>query len=179
MTGIEEVALYAALASAAVGAVATVYSAQQQADAQDYQADVADKNAMVARSQASAREEAQRQHARQIIGKQLAATAESGGGLTGSNLDLLGSSLYSAELDSLNIRYEGELKASGLTDQAGLLRSEASDTRAGGYLSATGKLIGASSTYLNAYGTVPSYSYNNDAAGTLYSGTGAAVRARR
>lgn len=144
-----------AVGAAVVSAVATIYASEKQAQAQEYSAAVAEKNAVIARSQASAREDAQRAHSRQVIGKQLAATAESGTTLSGTNLDLLNDSLYQSSLDSMNIRYEGEVKASGLNDQAALDRFGASSTRTGGYLSASGKLIGGASSYMNSGSTVP------------------------
>lgn len=173
MTGIEEGALIAYLAagSAAVAAAGTIYMSQQQGKADDYNADVAEKNATVARSQANANEEAQRTRARAQIGAQLAATSQSGTGLTGSNLDLLDRSLYNEQLDSMNIRYEGELKASGLNDQAALDRSQGSAARTGGYISAAGKLLSASSSYLSAGGTVPS-NVGMNGNGTLSSSPG-------
>lgn len=180
MTGIEEGALvsYLYAGAAAVAAVGAVSAAQSQAAAEEYNAKVADNNAMTARQQASQQEEAQRARARQVIGSQLAATSQSGTGLSGSNLDLLTSSLYGSEIDAMNIRYEGELKASGLNAQAELDRTQASNTGTGGYLSAAGKLMGASASYLSAGGSVP-YNYNNDASGLSYSPTGDAIRGRR
>jgi hypothetical protein len=180
MTGIETGALlsYLAVGSAAVGAVAAVSASQQQAAAEEYNAQVAENNATTARQQASAAEEAQRQRARQAIGMQLAATSASGTSLNGTNLDLLNDSLYNVALDSMNIRYEGELKANGLQAQAELDRSQASSTRTGGYLTAAGKLIGGSTSYLQAGTTVP-YNYNGDSSGLTYSPTGDSIRGRR
>lgn len=145
-----------AVGAAAVAAVGTLYVSQQQAKAQDYAADVSEKNAIVARSQASASEDATRAHQRQVIGQQLAATSASGTGLTGTNLDLLNDSLYNANIDDMNIRYSGEVKARGQQDEAIADRFGASSTRTGGYISAAGKLVGGSASYLNSGGTVPS-----------------------
>lgn len=147
--------------AAVVSAVATVYATQKQAQAQEFNAKIADQNAEVARSQGNEREEQMRRHARAVIGTQLAATAESGTQLNGTNLDMVKGSIYNEELDANNIRYDTETRATGLNTQAMLDRSQASDTRTGGYLSAAGKLIGGSSSYLNGSGTVPSYSANN------------------
>lgn len=169
MTGIEEGALLAylsanagtiAAAAAAVSAVGTVYSASKQADAQDYNAKVRDQNAEVARNQAVVREEDQRQRGRAMIGRQLAASSESGAELSGSNLDLLSSSLYGMAMDTANIRYEGALKSSGLEGQAELNRQQADATRTGGYLSAAGQLTGATSSYIRTGSKVPSSGLN-------------------
>ena len=157
MTGLEVILPYLAAAGAAVGAVATVSAAESQASAQEYNASIAEQHAVTARSQANDREEAQRAHGRQVIGQQLAATAQSGTSLNGTNLDLLSQSLYGVEVDAMNIRYEGALKASGLNAQASLDRSQADSTRTGGYLSAAGKLIGGSSSYISGDKKVPSY----------------------
>lgn len=140
-------------AAASVGGL--LYSGEKKAQADEFNAKVADQNAQVASTQGNAREEDQRQRGRQMIGRQLAASAESGTELTGSNLDLLHTSLYGMAIDSSNIRYETQLRSSGLQTQAMLNRQQADSTRTGSYLSAAGKLIGASKSYTSSGGTIP------------------------
>lgn len=149
------VGTYGVAIAGAVAAAGAVYAGEKSAQAQEYNAKVMDQNAEVARSQAASQEDDQRQKGRAMIGRQLAATSESGGDLSGSNLDLLNTSLYGLALDSANIRYVGEVKASGASAQAILDRQQAGATRTGSYLTAAGKLVGASSSYLNSGGTVP------------------------
>lgn len=102
------------------------------------------------------REEAQRKNAREVIGSQLAAGAEAGGSLSGSNLDALRESMMNAEMDALGIRYEGEVKARGLENEATATRARGRQAQIGGYLSAAGSLAMAGASYLNAGGTIPS-----------------------
>jgi len=164
MTGIE-VGVLLAYATAAV-AVVGAYSAYQageateaglkaQAQGREYEATIAAQNAQVARQQANAREEAQRRHARQVLGDQRAALAESGVGLSGSSADIYRQSAANAELDALNIRYEGELAARGLLAQSELDRyggrvdrSNAKGAKRAGTLdAATTLLTGGSKAY--------------------------------
>jgi hypothetical protein len=159
----------------AMGAIAqgNAQSAQLDAQANNYraQADAAAYNANITRQQAeataqqtSAREDLQRKQARQVFGRQLAAGAESGVSLTtGSAADVFRQSLYDAEMDALNIRYEGEMNRVGLLNQASLLdwEGEVSKTNAvasnkmakqaqkAGYLNAAIAMTGAAA---GAYG---------------------------
>lgn len=156
MTGLEVILPYLAAAGAAVGAVGAVTAAQNQSDAEKYNAGIAEQNAKTAQVEGNQQEEQLRQRARQAIGRQLAATSESGTGLSGTNLDLLNSSIYNMHADVANLRYETALKASGLNAQASLDRSQASSTMASGYLSAAGRLLSASGSYTGGK-TVPGY----------------------
>lgn len=160
-----------AVGAALVSAVTTLYASEKQAQAQEYNAQVAENNATLARQQAGQAEDDQRRRGRIAVGRQLAATSESGTGLTGSNLDLLRDSLYGVEADATNIRYEGALKASGLDAQATLNRFEAGATRTGGYLSAAGSLLKAGSSYTTGSGQIPTTSISG-AQGGGYGTTG-------
>jgi hypothetical protein len=64
------------------------------------------------------REEQQRRMARLESGKQRAAIAQSGTGLEGSNYDVERQSQIFAELDALNIRYQGQLQEHAFLEQA-------------------------------------------------------------
>lgn len=161
MSGME-VALLAA--STAISAVGAISAGEAQADQQraaaaaaEYNANIQQQQAAAASSQASAREDLQRKQARDIIGRQMASTAESGSNLNGSAADLFRQSLFDAETDALNIRYEGELNRVGLTNQAaltryeaGALREAASAASTSGYLSAAGALAGGAYRYSRA-----------------------------
>lgn len=166
MTGIETAALlgYAAAAAAVVGAYsayqggkATEAGFKAQAQADDYNAQVAATNAATARQQAGAREEAQRRQARQILGTQRAALAQAGIGLSGSAADVYGQSVANAEVDALNIRYEGDLEARGLLAGATLdtysgqvARTNAKTAKRAGYLDTASALLSGGA---KAYGT--------------------------
>ena len=157
------------IATAAVGAVGSIASGEAQARQQESQAAAANQNAIMARQQAestlqaaNANEEAQRRKSAVEMGRQIAGMAENGIGLdSGTATDLTEQSSMNAELDALNIRYQGQSQARALkyeaaTDdwQADNLRKSANDTRIGSYLNA-----GASA--LSAYGN-----YSGTKAGT-------------
>jgi hypothetical protein len=74
--------------------------------------------AHVAASQGYADEQTQRRQARQVLGEQAASIAQAGGGTGGTTAKVAEQSGINAELDALNIRYGGTMKASGLMAQA-------------------------------------------------------------
>lgn len=82
------------------------------------QAAMLESQARVAREQAGRDEEAQRREGRQALGAAAAAAAESGAGMGGSNALLIHQSAVNAEMDALNIRYGGAIKAAGLLSEA-------------------------------------------------------------
>lgn len=146
---------WAAIAVAAVSAVVGVASASQQkkhaeANAQ-FQADQLKANAEAARAEAGAAEDDQREKARQIIGTQMAAQAQSGVQLNGSASDLLRQSLFNAETDSQRIRYEGENRARGLNNSAAGALFEGSLKKKEANLSAVGSLLSSAAKGYGAY----------------------------
>lgn len=134
----------------AIGAVAQgrqqQAAAQSEANMQDYNAKVSEIQARQAQAAASNQQDEQRKRARQQIGLQLASSAEAGAGL---NPDLLRASIFDMEADTQAIRYEGNLRAQGLNEQADINQSGAQFSRSqgdaamsGAYLSAAGSLVG-------------------------------------
>ena len=130
-------------AAYAVTAVAAVRSAQSeeinanaQADALNYNAKALDNQAVTAWQQANASEEAHRRRARQQEGALRASLNQTGTArATGVGL--------------LNLRYEGQIKAVALEDEAKLNRYQAvserirgKNAKRGGYLSAASSLLG-------------------------------------
>ena len=150
-----------ALASGALGVVGAIQQGRQasaaaksQANMDEYNATMAGFQANQANAAAGRQEDEQRQRARQAIGAQLASSAQAGAGL---NADLLRQSVYNMDADSSAIRYEGALKAQGLTDSASLARSSAAVNRdrarsatTAGYLNAAGSVLNAGASYYKA-----------------------------
>lgn len=146
---------WAAIAVAAVSAVVGVAGAAQQkkhaeASAQ-FQADQMTANAKATRAEAGAAEDDQREKARQIIGTQMAAQAQSGAQLNGSASDLLRQSLFNAESDAQRIRYDGENRARGLGNQASGALFEGSMRKKEANLSAVGSLMSSAAKGYGAY----------------------------
>lgn len=113
----------------AVFAFATVASQQAQASSQkkalrgqaataEYNAEIAQVNAENALLSSSSNQLQLRREQRQFFGTQRAIAAQSGAGPGGSNRDIIEQSEDVAELDALNLAYEGELKAHGYMTQS-------------------------------------------------------------
>lgn len=108
------------VAMAAVAAIGAVNQGNAAAGAAKYNATMAKANASAARYQAAEEEKRLRVASRKQIGAMRAAYGASGVAMTGSPLDVLEESAYTAELDALNIRHAGELRALGLNAEAKL-----------------------------------------------------------
>ena len=150
-----------------MSAVGQMASAKSQAGALKGQAGVSEYNAAISRQNAktaldvsSAQQLQQRRSARQQLARERAFGAQSGTGEGGTNADLLEQSETLAELDALNIAYEGEVRARGFLAQsdidtynAGLYRKQAKNVKRAGYLSTVGTLAGGVANYkpVNAY----------------------------
>lgn len=170
--------MIAGTAIQAIGAIqqgnAQAAQYQAQAQGQEYNARVSRSQAEAAGQQWSAREDAQRRQARQILGKQLAATAQSGVNLNGSAADIFRESMVNAEQDALNIRYEGEMTRTGLLNQAQLsdyeasaFRSAAKSARRAGYMSAAAAIASGGYAYSKLPAGAPA-----DSGGVGLKGTG-------
>ena len=100
-------------------------------------------------AETGAAEEAQRRQATQALAKMQAAQAQSGL-VGGSTADVYRQSAIDAELDALNIRYEGYSRASALKQQAKATKKSAT---AAGILGA----IGAGATAVGGVGEAKAY----------------------
>jgi hypothetical protein len=113
------------IASTAFQVIGAISDANSKSDAYEsqaawnqYNATIDRQNADTARQQSASEQARQNRRARQVMGEQRAATAQSGTGFGGSNADLLDQSATLAELDMLNIAYEGQMRARGQEIQA-------------------------------------------------------------
>lgn len=123
------------------------YAADSQANAMEYNAKVDEARARNASFVAGVTEDRQRQQARAVIGEQLATSAGAGAGL---NVDLLRQSIFNQDSDTADIRYDGQLKAAGLNDQALLTRMNAQTTRVQGKSARTAGYMNAASSLLKS-----------------------------
>ena len=114
-------ATYAAMAAQALGGIAAVTSAQNQQGSAIYNAEMGKANAQQAFMQAGAAEDVQRRRAGVVLGEQRAGFAQSGvDPSSGTGLLVQEQSAHNAELDALNIRYQGLLQGRGLLAQSEL-----------------------------------------------------------
>lgn len=97
--------------------------------------------AQVASAQATADEETQRRQAALFFGEQAASLAQAGGGATGTAGKLVQQSEIFANLDALNIRYQGALRRSGLLAQARAAKEEGANVRSQSYMTAGTALL--------------------------------------
>jgi hypothetical protein len=156
-------AVWLMVASTVLSAVGAHQQGQQQkaqyaayAQANEYNAAVNRQKAETSYQVANQREEQQRRNAAMFIGKQRAFAAQSGLGLGGSNADLERQSEVLAELDALNIRYEGAMQARGLLQEADMQDYNAGMNRVGSYNAGVSGNMAAASALMSggakAYG---------------------------
>lgn len=139
------IAIAAATALTAASSIRQGQAAQAQAD---YAAAQGEEDAKQAAQQTSTMEDEQRARARKVIGAQIAAQSQSGAQLSGSAADLLRESLFNAEADAQQIRYEGKTRTQGLLSQASASRLSGKSARQQGSLSAVSALAqGAAAGY--------------------------------
>lgn len=122
------------------------------AAAEQYNAAVSRQRSEVSRVIYGQREEQFRRVSRSELARQSAVAAEAG---LGGNPDLERQNAVLAELDALNIRYEGELESYGYESQARLsdfnarnLRRTGRTVEKAGYIGAAGDLLGGYGNYL-------------------------------
>lgn len=151
------------LISGALGVVGAISQGNQQAGQLQFQADAAaynakqgQANAQGALRTADANEEAQRRKARGALGTERAALTQSGIGLEGTSGGVYEQSALNAELDALNIRYEGKQQADAYTtgsaldtQSARIAKSNASNARTNGLLNAGTAALTSYNNYEN------------------------------
>lgn len=160
-----------AAGASAVSSIAQGISTSRQMDAQakaaDYNAKVARQQAEVSAAAAGRQEEQQRRFARLQAGERRASMYQSGTGLDGSNLDVDNQSEIAAELDALNIRYEGNLQRNNFLGQAALQDYNAREYRSGAKRAMSMGVLGAA-TSMFAYGAGKYLSTGTQAAAPIY-----------
>lgn len=135
------------IVSLAFSAMSAISQGRQQKNAADYNAAVANNNAIAARQQAAANAQAQARESRRRIGTARAGYGASGVALEGSPLDIIEQSAMEAELDRQNILYAGDLKAQGYESTATLERSKGKNAMSSAYFKAGSSLLSSASSY--------------------------------
>lgn len=125
----------------------SIMQGQQQAAMHNYNASILNQNARIERQQADAREEAKRRETAMILGTQRAAFAQAGAGLDGSAADVMKQSATNAELDALTLRYEGDLRARGLKEQAKQEKYAAKTAITQSYFNTAGSILSGIGSY--------------------------------
>lgn len=132
---------------AGVSAYGAIQQGQQSADASKANAQLAETQATSALQQGVAEEDKLRRQQASFNGEARAATAQSGTGFGGSNLDLAKQNATLQQLDLLNTRYNAQLQASGLMAQANQDRISAGNATKNATLSAAGSALSGYGQY--------------------------------
>lgn len=142
----------AALAAGGMKAIGSIASAKAKSQAADFNRDISLQNAEIAKQQTQAAVISLRKKQYQQLGAIRAAVGASGVTMEGSPLDVLESSVTEATLDVQRLKYAGELRARGHTNEAALYASESETATKMGYFNAASDLLmGGSQAY--SYGT--------------------------
>lgn len=161
-----DLSLALTLGATVIGAAGTIYQANAAAEAQRYNAKVAEMNATLSERRAkdaiergAIEEQRKRSQVAQIRGQQQAAMAANGVDLTfGSPLDTLVDTATLGELDALTIRsnayresYDYEVQAVNQRAGAQLANYNAEAQKTAGYLDAFGTILGGGGKAYKGY----------------------------
>ena len=113
----------------------------------DYNAQIAEQNAILARQQSAEEERRFRIDASKRMGAMQAAYSASGVTLEGSPMDVLEESFYTAEMDALTIRQGGRASAAAYKSEAQLSHMQGRAGQQAGYTSAAAELLRGASSY--------------------------------
>lgn len=149
MSGLEPLVIPLLVASTAVSAGGAIYQGQQQKKAAEFNAQVAERNAVAAQNKAKYDEGIHRDRVKALLSKQRAIIGKSGLQLEGSPLLALLDTTEQGELDALAIRHGGDVQAARYRSSATASRMQGSAARTGSYLKAGSTLLsGAASAGL-------------------------------
>lgn len=139
-TGVE-VAIVAALASAAVGAASAVMQGEAAEDAAKYNAAVAENDARAIAEQSQYEAQRVRERNRRILASQRAGQAKSGLAMSGSFQDVQMDSAIQGEMDALAAIYTGQINSGSAQARAQLARLEGRNAKRSGYIQAGASLL--------------------------------------
>lgn len=138
---------YIAAAGTAIAAVGAVAQGQAAGAAADYNAQLVEQNAILARKKSAEEERRFRIQTARQLGSMRAAYARAGVTMEGTPMDVLAESAYTAELDALTIREGGRATAAALANEAKIARLQGRSQETGSYYSAASELLGGATDY--------------------------------
>lgn len=152
-----------AIGGTAISAIGAIQSANAQSAAARYNAQIADRDAVVAEQNRklalqTARIDAEdkRRDNRRVLARIRTQYGASGLSLAGSPLDVLEDTAVEQELDAQRVEFEGRargregaLQVLGLQEDAALSRAEASSAKTAGYIGAFGTALSGAGTALS------------------------------
>lgn len=151
------IATAAIIASTAASAATAVYSGVQAAQQQNFQHDMAMRNADIQKAQSEAAADTARRKAERKLGQIGGAYVKAGiDPSVGSPVDVLADSAGEAALDVANIRYGGKMGVDQSYLQAAIAKSNARDAMTSGFIGAgTSLLTGATKLYSGMGSSIP------------------------
>lgn len=129
------------IAGTGLQAFGSLYSGEAAANAAEFNAQRAERDAMLTRRRGVLEQAMLRSTASQILGAMRANIGASGVRMEGSPLDVLEHSAATAKLDQVIAQYNNELQAMGLQEQASLDRMQAKSARVAGAFGAASSLL--------------------------------------
>lgn len=137
-----------------VQAAGQLFAGEANDAAAEQQAALLRQNAITVRKQGVQSEEALRRKQAQFLANQRTAMVQSGfSAVTGSNRDIAYQSESLAELDAMTMRYETEMRALGMTMQAGQVEAQGEADKFASRIGAAGSILSAAGSYGMMSGT--------------------------
>jgi hypothetical protein len=144
----------AAVASAVISAASAMQQGKAARQQAEYQAALAENNAIASRQQAGFDEKQHREKARLALSSQRARAAKSGVLSEGSPLFFNIDTGEQAEIGALNIRRQGEMRAQGFQSEAALGLFKGKVAQQQGYMSAGKSLLDGVSKVSGSWGSI-------------------------
>lgn len=129
------------VAGTAMSVLGQLQQAQTARAVGRYNQQLSERNAAIARDQTAAEIIRQQRTARRVQGAARAAYGASGVTMEGSPLDVLEDNATQAELDTLTLRYRGELRAQGYEQEGAMARFRGDQQARAGRMAAAGTLL--------------------------------------
>lgn len=139
------------IAGGVMGAIGSIQQGMAAKASADYNAQIAERNALIARQETKAAKETQDRERRLRVGANIARAGASGVGAEAFG-DLFSSSAVQEELDLLTLQSRGLLKEQDYQMSAGLSRMEGKAAQTAGMIGAGTSLIGTASKVVSSGG---------------------------
>jgi len=144
------VAVAVAVVSAGVSAYSQYSAGENAAEEADYNAKVAEQNALAEKDKASYDENIHRDNVRKLLSTQRALYGKSGVDMTGSPLLVMEDTAAKSEIDALAIRHGGDIAAAQQRSAATLSKMRGKNAQTAGYIGAGSSLLSGASSALKA-----------------------------
>ena len=139
-----------AVGGALIGATGAIQSGNAARDAAEFNAQLAEREAVLSREVAAAEAEKQRRRARAVLGRQAAGFAAGGTTFEGSPLLVMSETAAESELDALAIQFAGSTAAVRARSEAAQQRLQGRNLQRGGFFEAGSTLLTGAGSFFGA-----------------------------